>query len=69
MPPNKPSPGVVTGARRQLHRSGGNGIAGRDSRSQHITQERRAARIRAFIAHRRNVPTIPALPRSYGAAR
>ncbi len=63
MPPEKPSPGVVTGARRQGLRSGQNEIAGGNSRYNHIAQElRRADRKRAFIARRRNVPLVSVLP-------
>jgi hypothetical protein len=58
------------GARRQVLRSGQNEIAGGRSRYHHIAQEmRRAARVRAFLARRRNVPRVPTLPPSYGAAR
>jgi hypothetical protein len=58
------------GVRQKVLRSGQNEIAGGHSRSNHIAQEmRRAARVRAFIARRRNVPHVSVLPPSYGGAR
>jgi hypothetical protein len=69
-PPERPSPGVASGARREVHFRLGNEIAAANSPRHPLAQElRRAARARAYALRRKGVPVIPALPPSHGGAR
>jgi hypothetical protein len=70
MPPDKPKPRCGDrGSARKSSFGQNDKIAGDIRRYNPITQVRRAAQARAYILRRKNVPVIPALPPSHGAAR